>query len=257
MNIMRAKLIFIILLLVISIVFAYSSFSNINSSNANGVPNFSSITDVKTKKEMFFSYMQPKIKEENDIIRKQREKLKSIIDNMASGLSNKDKSYIEDLSLKYKVQTAKEIDLTNLLTLYNRVDIIPASLGLAQSSKESGWGTSRFATQGNNYFGQWCYEKGCGIVPKRRYKNAKHEVAVFKDTKASVKAYIRNINSGAVYEKLRNIRAKLRSSNKPVLGYGLAPGLTKYSERGEKYVKEIQAMIRSNKLERYDVVAKL
>jgi Bax protein len=123
---------------------------------------------------------------------------------------------------------------------------------MAQSANESAWGTSRFARKGNNFFGQWCFRKGCGLVPKQRDANKTHEVAAFDSPEESVKMYIRNLNSNSAYKSLRDLRAKLRRANKPVTGHALAAGLKHYSERGLEYVKELREMISFNKLARYD-----
>jgi Bax protein len=134
----------------------------------------------------------------------------------------------------------------------NRVDVVPPSLAIAQSANESAWGTSRFARKGYNFFGQWCYRKGCGLVPKKRDANKTHEVAAFDSPQESVKMYIRNLNSNRAYKSLRDLRAKLRRSNKPVTGHELAAGLKRYSERGLEYVRELREMISYNKLAVYD-----
>jgi len=133
-----------------------------------------------------------------------------------------------------------------------RVDTVPPSLALAQAAVESGWGTSRFAVQANNLFGQWCYEKGCGLVPSQRNSGANHEVAKFKNVSDAVYSYTRNINTHRAYKDLRMSRAALRADDETVTGHILAEGLLRYSERGEDYVHELQAVIRINKLAPYD-----
>jgi len=102
------------------------------------------------------------------------------------------------------------------------VDTIPPSLALAQAANESAWGTSRFARQAHNYYGQWCFEKGCGIVPDRRDANKSHEVAAFDSPRESVARYLHNLNSNSAYKSLRDIRSRLKAANKPVTG--IAPG---------------------------------
>ena len=119
---------------------------------------------------------------------------------------------------------------------------------LTQAAMESAWGTSRFAREGNNLFGQWCYQPGCGIVPKRRREGQVHEVASFDVVDAAVASYLRNINSHRAYADLRAARADLRAANQPVTGNAMANHLLRYSERGLDYVEEIQSMIRVNKL---------
>ena len=116
--------------------------------------------------------------------------------------------------------------------------------------KRQAWGTSRFAVEGNNIFGQWCFEQGCGLVPLQRKGNASYEVRKFDSISASVSAYLKNINSQYSYEELRELRAGMRSRNEPLNAIDLAAGLAAYSERGEDYVDEVQSLIVQNKLDR-------
>ena len=127
-----------------------------------------------------------------------------------------------------------------------RVDEIPTSLVLAQAANESAWGTSRFAQDGHNYFGQWCFKQGCGITPSNRAPGATHEVKRFNTPMDSVHAYFININTHRAYKTLREIRA---SAEKPVSGVLLADGLLNYSERKQAYIDELKSMIISNNLE--------
>ncbi|SMF60987.1 Uncharacterized FlgJ-related protein [Alteromonadaceae bacterium Bs31] len=122
-------------------------------------------------------------------------------------------------------------------------------MALAQAANESSWGRSRFAIEGHNYFGQWCFKSACGFVPKHRPSEAKHEVRRFSSTRQSVAAYLFNINSHEAYKNLRQLRADLRSSKQPLSGIALAQGLGKYSERGDEYITELREMIRVNGLE--------
>ena len=156
-----------------------------------------------------------------------------------------------DLAKDYRhnTESATKKEVAELLL---RVDQVPASLALAQAAMESAWGTSRFAVQGNNLFGQWCYQKGCGLVPLRRNAGSTHEVAKFDSVSDAIKSYLKNINTHRAYADLRNDRASLRSAGKPITGHQLAEGLIDYSELREAYVHEIQAVIRINKLSQYD-----
>jgi len=166
-------------------------------------------------------------------------------------------SDLHRLAKKYKV---KEIDGTKqtLLSaeskdkLLKRIDAVPVSLILAQSANESAWGTSRFARQANNFFGIWCFSKGCGITPLQRDEGLVHEVAKFDTVQDGVNYYIRMINTHSAYRTLRQIRATQREKGEVLSGTKLADGLIKYSERGEAYVQEIKAMIRTNKLAQYN-----
>lgn len=129
------------------------------------------------------------------------------------------------------------------------MDQIPRSLALAQAAKESAWGTSRFAREGNNYFGQRCYSKGCGLVPDARQTNAKFEVRAFPSVQDSVQSYMNNINGHPEYAELRAYRTIQRQAGKPVSGIRAAESISQYSERRGAYVDEIQSLIHFNQLE--------
>ena len=120
-------------------------------------------------------------------------------------------------------------------------------LALVQAATESGWGRSRFALEGNNLFGHWCYEPGCGLVPARRNQGAAHEVAAFDSISESVSRYLHNLNTHAAYAPLRAIRARLRQQDEPPTAMALADGLVLYSERRDEYVDEIKSVIRVNR----------
>jgi Bax protein len=136
--------------------------------------------------------------------------------------------------------------------LLKRVDTIPVSLALAQAANESAWGTSRFALEGNNLFGQWCYDEGCGLVPNRRRANASHEVQSFESIEAAVRAYFMNINTHDRYQGFRDLRFQMRSKEGELDPFALAWGLDGYSERGEAYVDEVQTIILQNDLTNKD-----
>ena len=139
--------------------------------------------------------------------------------------------------------------------LLYKVDIIPTSMALAQAAVESAWGTSRFARQANNFFGQWCFSEGCGIVPKHRTSGAIHEVQMFDSPKQAVSAYFLNINSHPAYEPAREIRASAYEHDHLVAGSEMVAGLLSYSGIGEHYVDELRSIIRVNKLEEPTEVA--
>jgi Bax protein len=206
-------------------------------------PDFTAIKDVKKKKKTFFDYIYKSVLIENKAILKEREILQTKAKN----------SYrVKSICKKYS-KKCNAIDAAKVESLLRRVDVIPPSLALAQAANESAWGTSRFAKKANNYFGQWCFKEGCGLVPSRRSDGSVHEVRKFRNAQASVKSYMMNLNTGRVYADLRTIRAKARAEKETVSGMDLAKGLLKYSERGEGYVKELRGMIAYNKLvDKYD-----
>ena len=213
------------------------------------LPDFSKYSDVNQKKNDFFTYLLPRVKQANDNILKERRSLLAMLANLPN-LNNDELDKLQNLKQKYEVEIDDASQAIN--ELLKRVDIIPASLALAQAANESAWGTSRFARKGNNLFGQWCYVKGCGIVPKQREGHEKHEVAKFDDVQGSIESYMRNLNSQASYEKLRELRQQAREEEQTITGIKLANGLWSYSTRREAYIHEIQAMIRFNNLQQFN-----
>lgn len=212
---------------------------------------FSSYPAGKERKEAFVGYFLPIIHQENKDILKLRERLNIV--SKSNDLSGSEQRWLAGMAKTYKIKPDDPALISKLLT---RVDIIPPSLAIAQGANESAWGTSRFATQGNNYFGEWCFKAGCGIVPKQRTKGATHEVRVFDSASESVAGYIQNLNSNNAYRDLRSIRTDLRQDGKEITGPRLADGLLKYSERGQEYVGDLKAMIRKNQLAQLDTVSK-
>ena len=212
------------------------------------IPDFSTYTDTKQKKSDFFSFLLPRVIKSNEKILTERAFLTGL--NINSVLSKSDNKKMYQLADKYNVKDTES--KTVYSELLKRIDIVPPSLVLAQAANESAWGTSRFARKANNLFGQWCYVKGCGIIPLKRGSNEKHEVAKFRSIQGSITSYMLNLNTQFSYEDLRSIRQEMRESNKTITGYKLANGLLKYSTRREAYVHEIQSMIKFNGLSQYD-----
>jgi len=216
-------------------------------------PDFSSIKDTHLKKKTFFKFMYENVKLANAKVLKERHQILALQKTWLkeSVFNGKQSQLFQHFEDKYRIneKLPTQQKFTNLLI---KVDAVAPSLVLAQSANESAWGTSRFAKLGNNFFGQWCYRKGCGIVPSRRNEGSTHEVASFHSVLKSVDEYLFNINVSRSYKLIRKIRAQQRNSGQPVMGVKLAEGLIRYSERREAYVKEIQSMIRFNKLSAYD-----
>lgn len=211
------------------------------------VPDFAAIKDTAQRKAAFFDYLQPFIDRENSRLQKLRQQLLVLQQQQAKGqaFSLEEFAFIYSLFDEFKVD-ATEADAEGLKQLLLRVDEIPDGLVLNQAAKESGWGSSRFAIEGFNFFGQWCFKEGCGFVPSKRTPGRYHEVAKFSDIAASVNAYFYNLNTFYVYDDLRAIRAQVRMEENAISAQKLALGLKRYSERGDQYVLEIQTMIASN-----------
>ena len=236
------------LFFVISIVLGLGYFLG---SLTQSLPDFSVYTNVKEKKDAFFSFMLPLVNKKNLDIRKERQFLLLMREKKGIAFSSNERRKIEKLSTKYGLGEL-DTETRELSLLLNRVDEIPVSMVLAQAAIESAWGTSRFARDANNLFGQWCYEKGCGLVPLRRNPGSKHEVKKFDSVEDAIEEYLHNLNTNNAYNYLREVRKILRQNNQVLSGNKLAEGLLNYSEMREKYIEEVRAVIRVNKLSKHD-----
>lgn len=216
-------------------------------------PDFSSFPAGEKRKVAFINYFQPLIVKYNaHILQQRREVLQWQQTVKKSELGEWQKWKLKTLAERYGLADFDTRSTQQWSALLRRVDIIPPSMAIAQAAKESAWGTSRFAEEGNNFFGQWCYEKGCGLVPEKREAGKDHEVEVFDSPKDSVAAYMHNLNTNDPYKDLRGRRSQLRLAKQLLSGLGLIQGLVSYSERGISYVNELGEMIRSNQLQQLD-----
>ena len=164
----------------------------------------------------------------------------------SNSISTADKKWLDKKFKQYRVKN------NNIKNLLEKVDIIPPSIAIAQAAYESGWGTSRFALEGNSLFGQRTWALGTGFVPKERSNSEKFEVTKFQIIRASVKAYKKNLNTHKSYEPFRELRAKMRKSKNKINSIELANHLTTYSEIGEKYVLYLKQIIEHNSLTDFD-----
>lgn len=213
------------------------------------LPDFSHLQDATERKTAFFEFLAPLVAEQNERVRGQRERLLEVAPRVSDGerLGWSDRRWIRDLAAEYELNWPGDSREQTLELLIRRVDVVPVPLALVQAATESGWGRSRFARDGNNLFGQWCYTAGCGIVPGRRAETATHEVAAFESVSESVRRYINNLNTHRSYLPLRIIREALRGRGERPGALALADGLIRYSERREAYVTEIKQVIRANR----------
>ena len=201
------------------------------------------IENTKRRKEFFIQIILPLIIKENDNIRLDRKTLFRIINK-----NNNTVSEINWLEKKYKQYGVRSKDLSSLKI---RMDEIPVSLAIAQAAKETGWGTSRFAQEGNALFGQWTWS-GEGLKPKDAEEGKGHKVMKFNVLQASVRAYQRNLNTHSSYKEFRKARAEFRDLSKPLDSMELSKYLNEYAETGNQYVKVLQKIIEQNKLQDFD-----
>ncbi len=207
-----------------------------------------SIKSSKIKKELFIKIVLPLIVSENERIFEDRNKLLKIISNKMT--TDDEKSWLRKKLREYKVKNS------DMNRLKNKMDIIPVSIALAQAAKESGWGTSRFALEGNAIFGQWTWN-GKGIKPLDTSKDQTHSVLKFPILRASVKAYITNLNTHNGYKNFREKRSKLRTSKKQLKGLDLIHELDNYAQTGKKYTKTLEKIIKQNSLNDFETVSVL
>lgn len=210
------------------------------------LPDFRAYEAGPERKAEFFEYVGPIIAAENARVRRDRRRLIEIASK--SELSWLDRWWLESLANEYRIEYESRNDEELLNVLLRRVDVVPVSLALAQAAKESGWGTSRFAREANNLFGEWCFDPGCGLVPQNRPEGRRHEVEAFETPRDSVVSYLRLLNTHDRYRDFRLERARLRKTGTEPSGLLLADELSQYSERRDEYVKDIKHMIRVNKL---------
>jgi len=201
------------------------------------------IENTKKRKEFFIQIVLPLIVKENSNIRIDRKTLFSVINKSNNSVAEK-----QWLEKKYKQYGVKSGDLSSLKV---RMDEIPISLAIAQAAKETGWGTSRFAQEGNALFGQWTWS-GEGLKPKDADADKGHKVMKFNVLQASVRAYQRNLNTHRTYREFRKARAELRDLNKPLDSLELSKYLNKYAETGNQYVEVLQKIIKQNNLKDFD-----
>lgn len=208
------------------------------------VPDFADSADIQAKKDAFFEYLKPHIESINNEIENDRER---IVAYSQEGVGFFDYFHFRRMRLLYLNSDTSSEDVFKDLLL--RVDQVPVSLALIQAAKESGWGSSRFARKGFNFFGHQCFQRGCGFTPRNRSAGRRHEVAKFESVEHAVRAYVHNLNTHRRYKRFRTHRAALRKSGERLRGTTLAAGLEHYSERGIEYVNEVRSMIRRNDLE--------
>ncbi len=211
------------------------------------LPKDMGLLPVARKKALFFSALLPIVQFHNETIMARRRRLLAF----AQDESRQDRRFFQDMSEHYALarhQGELPSVADSLRALLRRIDIVPPSLVLAQGAIESGWGTSRFARLGNNLFGQRVWRRDAGGLQAKGAQDARFRLAVYETISASVRSYMRNLNSHPAYAQLRELRAQLRANNEEISGELLAAGLVRYSTRGEEYVADVRRMIESNKL---------
>lgn len=210
--------------------------------------------DIQHKKNMFFKVLMPLVLAENERILNQREALERAItrleqDGPSASDDHPSVRVIARLAREYLID-GEPMDPALHQALLDRVDIIPVPLVLAQAANESGWGSSRFAREGNNLFGVWTFRPEKGIIPADRPEGESYAVRRYRNLQSSVRSHLFNLNIGHAYDDLRAMRRSMRERGEELDGVALAAGLERYSIRGQEYIDEIRAIIHYNDLHR-------
>ena len=201
------------------------------------------IKSTQTKKDTFIKIVMPLILDENDKILEDRKKLFKILGKQSNSMG-------ERVWLKRRFKDY-QIEKEDIAELKLRMDIIPTSIAIAQAAKESGWGTSRFALEGNAMYGQWTWGQD-GIEPSQKDNSKDHKILKFPMLQSSVKAYMKNLNTHRGYKEFRNNRSVLRKENKNISGLALVDYLYNYAQTGSEYVKILKKIITQNDLTDFD-----
>ncbi len=219
---------------------------------------------VGTKKEIFYRFMLPLVLHANTMVLDHRQRLQRIQDSIAKAepIAKDDETWLRKIAVVLRIldeeKTDQPMDRAGLSKVIDqalyKLDVIPPSLALGQSAYESGYGTSRFAVEGNALFGQWTFG-GKGLTPQQQRKElGDHRIANFDWPFDSVRGYFINLSSHPAYEDFRRIRAEYKTKGEKLTSLALADGLKNYSERGQKYVDTLKGIIRKNNLQTADDV---
>ena len=202
-----------------------------------------SLGNTNQKRDLFIKIVLPLILAENEKINEDRKKLFKILNKNFNTIG--ERVWLKRRFKEYKIEDG------DLAKLKMRMDIVPVSIAIAQAANESGWGTSRFALEGNALFGQWTWSKK-GISPADQDPNKSHKVLQFQILRASVRAYKNNLNTHNAYQEFREARAKLRQNNEAINGLDLVKYLKNYAAIGEQYVAILGDIIEKNSLTDFD-----
>lgn len=209
---------------------------------------FHDVQQPQERKALFIKMALPLILHANEIILWDRKRILKLQEKSRNGktISSADRVWLNRKAHEYGLAEP------NLTELVRRVDVIPPSLALAQAAEESGWGTSRFAREGNAIFGQRTWHGHDGMEPARREEGKKFKVRAFSRLIDGIMSYTRNLNGHDAYDAFRRAREEQRRHGGLLDGYSLVATLDRYSERGGDYIKTIRSLIRVNHLQAFD-----
>lgn len=209
------------------------------------------LEDPAERKRLFLQTLLPLVLTVNEELRSARRKVVELSDKIAAGgqLESEDAAWLEELEARYRIERDSKASAAK--TLLRRLDEVPVAMALAQGAVESGWGTSRFAQEGNALFGQRTWKQDTGLVPEARREDHEFRVRRYGAPLESVWSYVHNLNTSPAYQDWRKRRAELRAAGKELSAGALLPALAPYSEKGAEYVEMLGEMIRDEKLGRF------
>ena len=215
----------------------------------------STVMKPSVSQQKFIKKLLPNIHKVNATILEKRARLLALHQQYLTHqpFSVTDQQWLAQLTKDYKLMRFDINRDHDWTTLARRVDVIPPGLALAQAANETAWGHSRFAKEGNNYFGQRCHTPGCGIIPKERSMGTSYEVKKFTSPLESIQSYVHNLNTNEAYLQLRLIREEMRDKNEVLTAIDLTKGLTFYSEQGDQYTNMIQNIINDYQLAQHEI----
>jgi len=228
--------------------------STIEDSAAKPTPDFQSIKNLSIRKQSFIRHLESQARPLLHALERERTILLSHYLRYRSGdpLSSEEQQWVLRLAQSRNLKTFDSDDEPTWIALIKRTDVVPLSLLMAQAAIESAWGTSRFAREGNNYFGIWCNRPGCGMVPHQRADGATHEVERYPDLQAAIEKYLLILNTRSAFEAFRNLRYQQRLNLLTPSGTFVLNGLGLYAKNGEEYMALLEKIIHQNQLAQYD-----
>lgn len=215
--------------------------------------------DIRTRRKIpdshkvFLARFLPEIHKANNKILVKRNAILGLLDSLdqevigMQGYFDKLNSYLREFRIDpVDPDTVKDPQslLQIFTSLLRRADVVPVKLVMAQAIIESGWGSSNFAREANNYFGMRCYSENCGMKPAG-IDSSNFLVKVYPTEMAGIEDYLWTLNTGYAYRNFRRLRAQMRMQDEPLDPVKLSGGLIKYSENGDEYLEMVSNIIRN------------
>lgn len=193
------------------------------------------------RKQLFINQVLPAILIVKYQLENSEKEVYQTIEKIEKGeiLSAEELAFADSLMIRFRAKSYE-----NLLM---RIKPHPVSLVLAQAAIESGWGSSRFALEGNNLFGVWTTPSDPSMM-KSRFKRNENPIYVKKymNVAESIDHYFLTIGRHNAYLQFRIKRYEEANV------FQLLETLDRYSEKGDDYTFQLRKMIEWNDLQQYD-----